>query len=150
VSQLLLEIVSQQPLDVHNGTALLEIAAGMHGDYERGRVLTAFMKQNSLEGNLRAPFFRAVDAVRGAYERGQILQAVVSKSDVSPDTLKLAIQATRNMGSYETSQLLLKIANAHSITGDLRDAYITAAEHLGDYEQGQVMTALVKSERRSR
>jgi len=150
VSQLLLEIVSQQPLDVHNGTALLEIAAGMHGDYERGRVLTAFMKQNSLEGNLRAPFFRAVDTVRGAYERGQILQAVVSKSDVSPDTLKLAIQATRNMGSYETSQLLLKIANAHSITGDLRDAYITAAEHLGDYEQGQVMTALVKSERRSR
>jgi beta-lactamase regulating signal transducer with metallopeptidase domain len=150
VSQLLLQVMAQQPLDAHNGATLLDVAAGMHGDYERGRVLTGFLKQNSIEGDLRAPFFRAVDAVRGAYERGQILHAVVSKPDVSRDTLKLAIQATRTMPPYETSQLLLNIANHQNVTGDLRDIYIDAADRLGAYEQGQVMTALVRSERRSR
>jgi len=150
VSQLLMQILAQQPLDARNGATLLAVAAGMRGDYERGRVLTAFLKQNSIEGNLRAPFFRAVDAVHGAYERGQILHEVVAKSDVSRDTLKLAIQSTRGMPPYETSQVLLNIANHQSVTGDLRDVYIDAADRLGAYEQGQVMTALVKSERRSR
>ena len=36
------------------------------------------------------------------------------------------------------------------MTGDLRDDYIEAANRLGSYEQGQVMTALVRSEKRSR
>jgi hypothetical protein len=146
VSQLLLEILAQQPIDAPNGATLLDVAAGMHGDYERHRVLAEFLKRNSIEGSLRAPFFRAVDATRGGYDRGQILLAVVSKPDVSRDTLKLAIQATRSMPAHETSQVLLAIARRQAVTGDLRDAYIGAADRLSAYEQGQVMTALVRSE----
>ena len=148
VSQLLLQIIAQQPLDGRNAASLLDVVAGMRGDYERGLVLRAFLKQNSIEGSLRAPFFRAVESVRGAYERSQILLAVVGRTDASRDTLKQAIQASRGMGAYETSQVLLAVAKAQPITGDLRDAYIDAAERLGAYEQGQVMTALVRSERR--
>jgi Zn-dependent protease with chaperone function len=147
VSQVLQQILAPQPLDAQNGALLLDIVADMHGEYERGRVLTAFLKQNSIEGSLRAPFFRAVDAMHGAYERGQILQKVVEKSDASRDTLKLAIQSTRQLPAYETSRVLLAAAKGHAISGDLRDAYIEAAERLGEYEQGHVMTALVRSER---
>jgi beta-lactamase regulating signal transducer with metallopeptidase domain len=148
VSQLLLEIIAQQPLDAHNGSALLDVVAGMHGDFDRKRVLTEFLRHNSIEGDLRAPFFRAVDAMHGGYDRGQILMAVVSRQDVSRDTLKLAIHATENMPAHETSEVLLTIARGQTVTGDLRDVYIGAADRLSAYEQGQVMTALVRSERK--
>ncbi|HEX6464207.1 MAG TPA: hypothetical protein VFZ98_07140, partial [Vicinamibacterales bacterium] len=122
----------------------------MTADHERSTLMLELLKQNSIEGNLRAPFFRAVDGIHGAYERGRVLRAVVEKPDASRDTLKLAIQAARGLPSYEASQLLIAIARRDAITGDLRDAYIDAADRLSAYEQGQVLTALVRSERRSR
>ena len=128
--------------------AILTQAGTMTGDYERSELLLELLRQNSIEGTLRTPFFRAVDGIHGAYERGRVLHAVVAKPDVSRDTLKLAIQATRGLASYEASQLLVAIAHRDTITGDLRDAYIDAAERLNAYDQGQVMTALVRSERR--
>jgi hypothetical protein len=130
--------------------AILAQAGAMTGDYERSELLLAVLKQNSVEGTLRAPFFRAVDGIHGAYERGRVLHAVIGKPDVSRDTLKLAIVETRSLPSYEASQVLMEVARREAITGDLRDAYIDAADRLNSYEQGQVMTALVRSERRSR
>jgi beta-lactamase regulating signal transducer with metallopeptidase domain len=130
--------------------AILTQAGSMTGDHERSALLLEVLKQNSIEGALRTPFFRAVDGIHVGYERGRVLNAVVAKPDVSRDTLKLAIQETRDLPSYEASRLLIAIAGRDTITGDLRDAYIEAADRLSSYEQGQAMTALVRSERRSR
>jgi beta-lactamase regulating signal transducer with metallopeptidase domain len=146
-AQLLLEVLSQQRIDQHDGTAFFAVVSSLRSDYDRGRVLAALLTQNSLEDGLRAPFFQAAE-MQSSYERGRILQAVVAKPDASHDTLKLAIQATRSMANYEASRLLLAIANRQPVVGDLRDAYVDAAERLGSYEQGQAMTALVRSERR--
>jgi hypothetical protein len=79
-----------------------------------------------------------------------VLHAVVAKPDVSRDTLKLAIQETRDLPSYEASRLLIAIAGRDTITGDLRDAYVEAADRLNSYEQGQALIALARSEHRSR
>lgn len=127
---------------------VLRQAETMTSDHERATLLTELLKQNGIEGNLRAPFFRAVDAIRGSYERGRVLHEVVVKPDASNETLKLAIGATHGLPPYETSQVLVAIATAHPISGDLRDAYVQAADRLDQYSQGRVMTALVRSERR--
>jgi beta-lactamase regulating signal transducer with metallopeptidase domain len=130
--------------------AILAQAATMTGDYERSELLLQVLNRNSAEGALRTPFFRVVDGIHGAYERSRVLHAVVAKSDVSRDTLKLAIQETHTLPSFEASRLLVDIARRDAVTGDLRDAYVEAADRLNSYEQGQALTALAKSERRSR
>ena len=121
----------------------------MHSDYEAASFLLDVLKQNSIEGAARAPFFTVVGSISGSDERGRVLQAVVRKSEISDDTLLAVLKACGQMpGGYERSQVLLLVASSHTLSGSLRDAYIDAADRLGSYEQGQVMTALVKSERR--
>src|SRR5262249_36938969 len=44
VSQLLLQILAQQPLDNRHGDAFFAVVSSMRGDYERGRVLEALLK----------------------------------------------------------------------------------------------------------
>jgi hypothetical protein len=123
-------------------------AEKLGSDYEKGTFLEEVLKQNDIEGSVRAPFFRVVEGLSPGYERGRVLEAVARRSDASRDTVKAVLQASKGMNGYELSQLLVAVANAHTLTGDLRDAYLDAAQRLSDYEQGQVMTALVRSERR--
>jgi hypothetical protein len=120
----------------------------MHSDYESGTFLHEILRQGGVEGSLRAPFFKVVAGMNSGYEKGRVLQAVVKKSDVSDDTLREVLRASKGISGYELSQLLIAVAGARALTGDLRDAYIDAADHLSGYEQGQVLAALVRSERR--
>ena len=126
----------------------LTAAASIRSNYETSQFLQEVLRQNTVEGSVRAPFFAAVNTIDGNYERGRVLQAVVRKSGTSPDTLRAVLQSARAMDGYELSQLLQAIASNHAITGELREAYLSAADRLGNYEQSQVMAALVRSERR--
>jgi hypothetical protein len=141
-------VSAQRPSDQPLLEAALGAAASISGEYETSQFLQEVLRQNAVEGSLRAPFFAAVAHLGGGYERGRVLQAVVKRPGTSSETLRAVLQASRAMSGYELSQLLQSIANTHVIGSDLRDAYLDAADRLGGYEQGQVMTALVKSERR--
>jgi hypothetical protein len=120
----------------------------MRSDYEAATFLHEVLKFNGVEGAARPAFFRVVNGLTSGYERGRVLQAVVKRPDVSTDTLREALRATKGMSGHELSQVLQLVARTHTISGDLRDAYLDAADRLSGYEQGQVLTALIKSERR--
>jgi beta-lactamase regulating signal transducer with metallopeptidase domain len=126
----------------------LNCAADINGDYEAAQFLLGVVQKGSIEGAVRAPFFKVVNNLGGGYERGRVLQVVARKSDASHDMILAVLQSAKGMSGYELSQLLQAVASAHVLSGDLRDAYLDAADSLSGYEQGQVMTALVKSERR--
>jgi hypothetical protein len=132
-------------------TALLEAALNaattIQSDYEASSFLQEVLKQNSVEGTVRAPFFKALAAVNSNYERGRVLQAVIRKPDAGKDTLRDALRATAGMSGYELSQVLQLLARTHTISAELRDAYLDAADRLSGYEQNQVLSALVRSER---
>jgi hypothetical protein len=132
--------------------ALLELAltaaAHLGSDYDTSTFLQEVLRQNGVEGGVRAPFFACVNTIGASYERGRVLQAVVRKPGTSDETLHAVLQSTRSMGSYELSQVLQLIARTQPLTGDLRNAYVAAADRLGDYEQTQALAALVRSERR--
>jgi hypothetical protein len=129
----------------------IDAASKIGSDYESASLLLETLAIAPPEGALRDPFFRAVTGLSSsAYEMGRVLKALVSRDDVSHDTLLAALHATKLLdSSYECSQVLVAAATAHALTGDLGDAYIDAAGKLGKYEQGQAMAALVKSERRN-
>jgi beta-lactamase regulating signal transducer with metallopeptidase domain len=126
----------------------LTAATGLHSNYETAQFLQEVLRQNNVEGRVRAPFFAALNTIDGNYDKGRVLQAVVRKSGTSPDTLRAVLQSSRTMDGYELSQLLQAIAGNYAIAGDLREAYLTAADRLGNYDQSQAMAALVRSERR--
>jgi hypothetical protein len=107
------------------------------------------VKQQPIEGTLRAPFFRAVDSIDSAFERGRVLQAVARRSDASPETVLQVLRSAAGLKSnFEASSVLLAVAATHPVSGPARDAYIDAAEKLGDFEQGRALSALVRNERR--
>ena len=141
-------ISAGRPSDPAVLESALTAAASLHSAYETSQFLQEVLRQNNVEGAVRAPFFAAVNTIDGNYERGRVLQAVVRKSGTTPDTLRAVLQSARAMDGYELSQLLQVMAASHTITGDLREAYLAAADRLGNYEQGQAMAALVRSERR--
>lgn len=128
--------------------AALTRASGLSGDYEAGTFLAEVLKQSSVEGRLRAPFFAILNRIGGSYKRGRVLEAIIRQPGVSPETLRAVLQSGKGLANFELARLLVAVADAHTLTGDLRDAYLDAADKLSGYEQGQVMTALVKSERR--
>jgi hypothetical protein len=139
---------SQRPRPGNRG---LDAASGavVESDFEAASFLLEMVKRQSIEGSVRAPFFRAVDTISSSFERGRVLQAVAKRPDASPETILAVLRATSAMGSsFETSQVLLTIASNHPIEGPARDVYIATAEKLGDFEQGRTLSALVKSERR--
>ena len=141
-------ISSTKPTDPAILESALSASATLHSDYETSTFLQEVLRQNGVEGSVRAPFFAAANTLGSSYERGRVLEAVVRKSGTSTDTLRAVLQSSRTMNGYELSQLLQLVARTSMVTGELRDAYLDAADRLGGYEQGQVMTALVKSERR--
>ena len=128
----------------------LAAASKIGSDYESASLLLETLAIAAPEGPLRDPFFKAVDGLSSSsYEMGRVLKALVSRADVSHDTLLAALRSAKSLdSSYECSQVLVAAADAHPLTGDLGDAYLDAAGKLGKYEQGQAMAALVKSERR--
>ena len=106
------------------------------------------LKQSSIEGSMRAPFFKVVSGMSSGYEKGRCCRPS-SRSPTSATTrFREVLRSTRGMSGYELSQLLQAVAGIRNLTGDLRDAYLDAAERLSGYEQGQALTALVRSERR--
>ena len=140
-------ISDTRPSDPAVVEAALNAASTMQSDYETSQFLQEVLKQNSLEGTVRAPFFKALAGVGSNYERGRVLQAIIRKPDASKDTLREALRATSGMSGYELSQVLQLVARTHTITADLREAYLDAADRLSGYEQNQVLSALVRSER---
>jgi beta-lactamase regulating signal transducer with metallopeptidase domain len=128
----------------------LAAAGSINSDYEAATLLIEMLSLAPPEGSLRDPFFKAVNGLTSSsYEMGRVLTTLVSRTDVSHDTLLAALHSAKSLNSsYECSQVLVAAANTHALTGDLGDAYIDVATRLGTYEQGQAMAALVKSERR--
>jgi hypothetical protein len=128
---------------------MLTSGASVRSDFEAASFLLQIARQQSIEGTLRAPFFRAVDSIDSSFERGRVLKTVASRADASADTILAVLRAINRMDSgFEASQVLLAVAASHPVAGPARDAYIDAAERLGDFEQGRVLAALVKNERR--
>ena len=141
-------ISDRQPTAPAMIEAALNLAAGVTSDYEAASFLLEVLRQNSVEGPVRAPFFKVVSGLGSAYERGRVLQAVAKRPDASDETLREVLRATSGMSGYELSQVLQTVARTHTISGTLRDAYVDAADKLSGYEQSQVLAALVRSERK--
>ena len=128
---------------------MLDPSIAIDSDYEQATFLIDVAKSQSVDGPLRAPFFKGVETISSAYERGRVLQAVVKRGNLPPATIVAVLRAAQNMSSgHEASQVLLAVAATHQISGEARDAYVDAAGRLGDYEQGRTLAALVKAERR--
>ena len=107
-------------------------------------------KSQSIDGPLRAPFFKGVDTIDSSFERGRVLQAVVKRGNLPPETVVAVLRAAQNMGSsHETSQVLMSVASTHQLSGEARDLYVTAAGRLGDFDEGRALTALVKNEQQT-
>jgi len=143
-------IASQRPSDPALIESALGAASTLHSDYETSMFLQEILRQNGIEGSLRAPFFAAVNAIPGHYERASVLRMVVKKSDASQDTLRAVLQSARVLDGYDLSQLLQLVASTHPVSGDVREAYLNLADRLAEYEQGQAMAALVRAERAER
>jgi hypothetical protein len=127
----------------------LERAQDVGSDFELATLLVEFVRDRSIEGPLREPFFRAADTIESNFERGRVLQAAAKRSDASDQTILAIIKSAASMnGSFESARVLLTVAGAHPLSREARDAYVDAAERLGQHDQGQVLSALVKSERR--
>jgi hypothetical protein len=128
---------------------MLDPSIAIDSDFEQATFLIDLAKSQTIDGPLRAPFFKGVDTISSSFERGRVLQSVVKRGNLPPETIVGVLRAAQNMGSsHETSQVLLTVAATHQISGEARDLYVATAERLGDFEQGRTLAALVKSERR--
>jgi beta-lactamase regulating signal transducer with metallopeptidase domain len=128
--------------------AMLDSCGSVNSDFEKATFLIEVLKAQTLEGPIRAPFFKAAETIGSSFERGRVLQQVMKRTDVSADTVLGVLRATQGMSSgFETSQVLLAVAANRPITGEARNLYIATAGRLGDFEEGRALSALVKNER---
>jgi beta-lactamase regulating signal transducer with metallopeptidase domain len=124
--------------------SMLEASRGIDSDYEQAELLTQVVKQQPID-SAQAQFFAAVETIESGYERSRVLKALLSRGDLSQESLLAVLRATRGIdGGYETSQVLQTLARNYAITGPARDLYVATAERLGDYEQAQALAALAK------
>ena len=106
-------VSSAKPTDPAILESALSASATLRSDFETSTFLQEVLRQNGVEGSVRAPFFAAVNALGSSYERGRVLEAVVRKSGTSIDTMRAVLQSSRSMGGYELSQLLQLVAAYH-------------------------------------
>ena len=124
---------------------MLDPSLAIDSDYEQASFLIDVAKSQSIDGALRAPFFKGVETLSSSFERGRVLQAVVKGGTLPQETLVAVLRSTASMTSgHEASQVLMAIAATQKLSGEARDLYVSTAERLGDYEQGRTLTALVK------
>lgn len=81
---------------------------------------TPGLDAGTIEGPLRAPFFRAVSSIGSAFERGRALQAVARRGDTSEATLLEVIKGVDGMGNFEGAQVLLAVAAGRSPRNERR------------------------------
>ncbi len=94
---------------------MLDPSIAIDSDFEQASFLIDVAKSQSIDGPLRAPFFKGVDTIDSSFERGRVLQAVVKRGNLPPETIVAVLRAAQNMGSsHETSQVLLSVASTAS------------------------------------
>ncbi len=56
---------------------MLDPSLAIDSDFEQASFLIDVAKSQSIDGALRAPFFKGVETLSSSFERGRVLQAVV-------------------------------------------------------------------------
>jgi len=129
--------------------ALLETVVSVNGDYDRREVLVRFLKQYTVEGATREPFFAAVRALKSAYDRRVVLTALADKGALPRDIVQSAIESASIASEYDRAEILLALVRSQSIDGTTKQSLITAAETLrSQYDQDRVLAAITRAERR--
>jgi hypothetical protein len=97
---------------------------------------------------VRAAFFQTANTLSSDYERGRVLAVLLKRSDVSAETLLLALKSTRGMSSdFEKANVLIRAAGTGAANESVRAAIIEAAHALSsDYERGRVLTVVTKKQ----
>lgn len=123
--------------------AFLEACSGIHGDYERGRILHELTAQPRLSPDLTRSVLQGAAEMSGDYEKSKVLAALAQQHPVSPADY-LAAAATVH-GDYEHSRVLKALASAQKLDGPSQIAFIHQARRLGDYESAETLLALSRS-----
>ena len=117
---------------------MLDPSIAIDSDFEQATFLIDMAKSQSIDGPLRAPFFKGVDTINSSYERGRVLQTVVKRGNLSPETVMAVLRSAQSMGSsHEASQVLMSVAGTIRFPAKRAILYVTTARGIGDFEQGR-------------
>jgi hypothetical protein len=125
--------------------AFLDATAGIHGDYERGRVLRELTAQQRLSAELARGVLQGAAQISGDYEKSQVLISLAQRHPVSPADYLAAAASVH--GDYEHARVLKALISAQKLDGAAQIALIHQAQRLGDYESAEVLLALSRSAR---
>ena len=126
---------------------MLDPSVAIDSDFEQASFLIDVAKSQSIDGPLRAPFFKGVDTIGSSFERGRVLQAVVKrrKSAAGDARGRAALGAGHGQRLRDVAGPADRRRDAASCQARRATSTSRTAERLGDYEQGRALTALVKA-----
>jgi hypothetical protein len=124
-------VLEQLERSPETAAAFLASAGTPRGDDQAARLLELVARQQSIEGSLRAPFFRRVASISSAFERSRVLQIAARRKDASEETIMAILGAVHAMtATSDAAQVLLAVAEIHTLSGPARDAYIDEANRI--------------------
>ena len=129
---------------------MLDPSIAIDSDFEQASFLIDVAKSQSIDGPLRAPFFKGVDTIESSFERGRVLQAVVKRGNLLAGDRRGRAAIRAEHGQRPRGVAGAADRRRDTIRSPARRAICTSptAGRLGDYEQSRALSALVKSERR--
>src|SRR5204862_1862824 len=90
---------------------------------------------------IRASYLEGAGAISSDYEKARVLQTLLAKGDLSKETIRQVIKATRLISSdYEKTRVLMKVAAIGGDDESTVKALLEAAGSVGsDYEKARLL-----------
>jgi hypothetical protein len=132
--------------DAHLARRVLrQVAAEVHSDYEKARVLSA-AAAGQLHKAAWPAFFEAAGTIASDYERGRVLAAVLKTDPPGREVLTLALRSAAGLSSdHEKARVLIKAVDVYTDDPKVRAAYFAAVDTIrSDYQRGRVLSALLR------
>jgi len=125
-----------------------QMARDITSDYEKATLLIKAVHLDVNDAGGRSAFFEATNTIKSDYERRRVLSALFKRSDLSRETLLLAVKIVDGMDSdYEKANVLIGAARVKAADEEVDSAIRKAALALkSDHERGRVLTVVARKQ----
>jgi hypothetical protein len=124
-----------------------QVTRELDSDFERAKLLSDVAGMLVAHNELRAAYFKALDAIDSNFERRRVLTSIVNLENTNKELLIIALQSSLNIKSdFELAEWLIELARVHTIDETLRPGFLAAVKKMqSSHEQGRALVALTNN-----
>lgn len=122
----------------------------IHTDYDLAQVLLTIAQKYGLDDEgQRAAFLNASSKLNTDYEHSRVLIELLKRPNLSPQTLRMALDSARNIHTdYEKSRILVTLAGLGTFDERELDTYLALVGDINtDYERSRSIMALMEHQK---